>query len=217
MLLSIDWKRALLEYERSSPYNFSVIDDAIDPAAIGTMHQEMLNSWAWRHKNWVVDHLHNNDPRGPNIDSYIDQLRSQVAIECAGLSYKGHWGLLYRANERARFHSDHADITVTLWLTPHCHNLDENSGGMLISPRKRPEQLAPEEYLNYERVAEIMSDEDVSNSIRIPYRQGRAVLFDSRNFHRTDDLAFRGRRPIRVKTHGSVLHAMLWAALAPAG
>jgi hypothetical protein len=75
-------------------------------------------------------------------------------------------------------------------LTPESANLDEDTGGLIIW-KKKPDELATFQEFNSELNSEKMfKDVNNSDSIRVPYKANRAVIFDSKLYHATDSINF---------------------------
>ena len=89
-------------------------------------------------------------------------------------------------------HADEAAVNVNIWLTPDEANLDPTSGGLVVYTVKPPKDWDFELYNRdtdfvYER---LIKPSDFAN-VTIPYRENRAVIFDSALFHATDKFAFK--------------------------
>ncbi len=101
------------------------------------------------------------------------------------------WAFKYDSQQKGiSIHADDARVNVNLWLTSDDANLDKDSGGMIIW-KKKPKKSANFHDFN----ATVNSDKmisDVGNSefIKVPYKGNRAVLFDSKLYHATDDITF---------------------------
>ncbi len=84
---------------------------------------------------------------------------------------------------------DAAAVSVTLWITPDDANLDSESGGLVVFKREAPlEWDLDKANKDQDAARAFLADSD---SITVPYRQNRAVVFNSNLFHETDALRFR--------------------------
>lgn len=92
-------------------------------------------------------------------------------------------------------------MNVNLWLTPDEANLDKDSGGLVIFTAKPTEDMDFESYnTDTERLQDFLKSSDYHN-ITVPYRENRAVIFDSALFHHTDKFHFKegyGNRRINL-------------------
>jgi tetratricopeptide (TPR) repeat protein len=101
------------------------------------------------------------------------------------------WAFKYDSQQKGiNIHADDAKVNVNIWLTPESANLDEDTGGLIIW-KKKPDELATFQEFNSELNSEKMfKDVNNSDSIRVPYKANRAVIFDSKLYHATDSINF---------------------------
>lgn len=85
-------------------------------------------------------------------------------------------------------HHDSALVNVNLWLTPDRANRDPERGGIRVWPKEPPAAWDLERY----RIAPATMAAWVEGvaPVVVPYRQNRAVIFNSRLFHATDAFDF---------------------------
>jgi tetratricopeptide (TPR) repeat protein len=89
-------------------------------------------------------------------------------------------------------HADQASVNVNFWISPESANQEKNSGGLRIWNKIPPEDWNFSEYNSLERSPKIR-EMLISNNIKeqiIPYKENRAVIFNSKLFHSTDDFKF---------------------------
>jgi len=89
-------------------------------------------------------------------------------------------------------HADTAAVNVNFWITPQEACLDEAHGGLVVHTRRAPPDWSFREFNANPEATERYLNEAGHRSITVPYRENRAVVFDSDLFHRTDDFHFRG-------------------------
>ena len=78
---------------------------------------------------------------------------------------------------------------MNFWITPDDANLDPESGGLVVYKREAPLEWDFEEYnKDQERIRAFLGS---SESVTVPYRQNRAVIFNSNLFHKTDAFRFK--------------------------
>ena len=86
-------------------------------------------------------------------------------------------------------HADAAAVNVNFWITPDDANLNPDSGGLEVYLREAPLEWDFAKYNNdQEALREFVAGGD---SAVIPYRQNRAVVFNSNLVHRTDAFQFK--------------------------
>jgi hypothetical protein len=89
-------------------------------------------------------------------------------------------------------HADDAAVNVNIWITPDDANLDPTSGGLVVYTAKPPDHWDFDSFnSNWEYVEENLLKPTGFANVTVPYRQNRAVIFDSFLFHKTDNCRFR--------------------------
>ena len=88
-------------------------------------------------------------------------------------------------------HADFAAVNVNFWVTPDEANLDEDSGGLIVWNKRMPPDWELWRYKDdIPAIREFLSNSR-AKSLDVPYRQNRAVMFNSDLFHETGRLNFR--------------------------
>ena len=83
-------------------------------------------------------------------------------------------------------HADDAAISLNFWLTPDEANLDAQRGGLAICCTPPPSEWQIKGYdADNAQIAEFMA-RHTDDTLYVPYRENRVVLFASRLFHRSD-------------------------------
>ena len=86
-------------------------------------------------------------------------------------------------------HADAAAVNVNFWITPNEANLDPQSGGLEVFEREAPLEWDFEKYnKDQNALRAFVADSD---SVVIPYRENRAVVFNSNLVHRTAPFRFK--------------------------
>ncbi len=102
------------------------------------------------------------------------------------------WGFKYDSNlgKGINVHADFAKINLNFWITPEKFNLNTNTGGMKIYTYPAPSDWNPNDYnTNPDLIYDYLNTNN-SECITVPYKQNRAVLFNSALFHETDEINF---------------------------
>jgi hypothetical protein len=82
-------------------------------------------------------------------------------------------------------------VNVNFWITPDEANLDPEGGGLVIWDIAAPLEWDFAKMNNDQQaIRDFMADHG-AKPIRVPYRQNRAVIFDSDLFHETDTIRFK--------------------------
>ena len=175
-----------------------VIDDVLSTQALTRIRQVLLESTVWYQTKLPKTF-------GGYTGAYIDdglykrillklvvELRAQLPDILSDHPLNYLWAYKYDSDYNGiTLHADEAAVNVNLWITPDEANLDPTSGGLVVFTVKPPEDWDVNQYnrdtqLVYE---ELLEPSNFAN-LTIPYKENRAVLFDSALFHQTDHFQF---------------------------
>ena len=106
------------------------------------------------------------------------------------------WAYKYDSERKGiNIHADQAVVNINFWITPDDANLDPTSGGLVVYHREPPEEWSFAEYNNFEsepKIEKYVSEGPWGEKKTVvPYRQNRAVIFNSKLFHKTDEHRFK--------------------------
>ncbi len=89
-------------------------------------------------------------------------------------------------------HADFAAVNVNFWINHAESNLEPETGGLLVFRKPAPKEWTFERYnaAPAKEIYDFLGDEKDA-PVRVPNRENRALLFDSRLFHETDRFKFR--------------------------
>lgn len=186
-----------------------VIDDLLSTQALENIRKVLLESTVWFETKMPIEF-------GGYVGAYIDDgLHDRILLQLAfelnkalPNIMKGHplqylWAYKYDSQYRGiKTHADQAAVNVNIWLTREDANLDKESGGLVIFTTKPPADWDFAKYnSDTDKVREeILKPTNYAN-ITVPYRENRAVIFDSMLFHHTDEFSFKegyGNRRINL-------------------
>ncbi len=90
-------------------------------------------------------------------------------------------------------HADAAAVNVNFWITEDAANLDPEGGGLVVWDREAPRDWNFKEYNNVKNKHKILEflESQGAEAVTIPYRENRAVIFNSDLFHETGRLRFK--------------------------
>ena len=105
---------------------------------------------------------------------------------------------IYRYNNQSvgvAAHTDEGAVTFNFWITPDDANLVPGRGGIIVYTKDQPYDW-DWRYYNANKhtpavsrkIADFLADAD---TVTIPYRENRAVLFHSNLFHKSDQIHFK--------------------------
>ncbi|MDA0231468.1 MAG: tetratricopeptide repeat protein [Proteobacteria bacterium] len=89
-------------------------------------------------------------------------------------------------------HADRAAVNVNFWISPDEANRRPESGGLEVFRAEAPLSWNFRRDDNQQDAIDRCLDEQGRDSITIPHRSNRAVIFNSNLFHKSDDCHFRG-------------------------
>jgi hypothetical protein len=174
-----------------------VIDDFLTERALASLRRFCLESTVWSGNRYADGRLGSRFFAGFNCPLLL-QLAEEIRDALPELIGPRHslrqlWGVKYTRPlpPDSSVHADFAAVNVNVWITPSAANLDEASGGMVIYDLEVPPSW---DFATYnERIDAIRAylAHHRPRAIRVPYRQNRAVIFNSDLFHATEAVQFR--------------------------
>ena len=87
-------------------------------------------------------------------------------------------------------HADEAKLSLNIWLTPDTANLEPEHGGLIIHRHLPPAEWSLSNYSDDKTFIQEWIHENNTDPLEIPYRENRAVVFDSRLFHGSGAMKF---------------------------
>lgn len=190
----LDLERLQHDFLQGQPRAISV-DQLLAQDAIEALLHFCQKSTIW----------HDDSRPGGYLGAYMDdgfncELLYQIAQELQealpqiieGAPLKHMWAYKYDShwNEGIGIHGDGAKVNINFWLCPDEGNLDPESGGLLVYDALAPADWKFADYNVDTAKTEAFLKSQQAQYIRIPHRQNRAVIFDSRLFHTTDHFHF---------------------------
>ena len=168
-------------------------DDFLTPEALSGLRSFCLESTIW------FDFTYRNGYLGAYLsDGFSCDLLFQIAEELrrkfptifAGHKLRQMWAYKYDSRVAGiDLHADAAAVNVNFWITPDEANLNPESGGLEVYTREAPLEWDFEKYnKKQEDLRALVADGD---SLVIPYRENRVVVFNSNLVHRTDSFQFK--------------------------
>jgi tetratricopeptide (TPR) repeat protein len=186
--------------KRYSKKRLVYIDDLLTPEALASLRRFLLRSTIFfRHSEagFVGSYL---------MDGFSSSLVLNIAAELQrrlptvlkNRPLNNAWCYRYQSiGSGVKLHNGDGSVTLNLWLTPDSANLTPGGGGMTIYDKEHPIEW---DWLYFnmnkdrqdveEQIKTLISDAD---SVTIPYKFNRAVLFHSTLFHKTDPFRFADR------------------------
>jgi hypothetical protein len=82
-------------------------------------------------------------------------------------------------------HADDAAVSINFWVTPDHANRNPDGGGLVVCRAPPPAAWQVQGYDSDMAAISAFLDRHAADSLVVPYRENRAVLFESRLFHRS--------------------------------
>ncbi|MGW1463686.1 hypothetical protein ACWCPT_04925 [Streptomyces sp. NPDC002308] len=195
--LSDRWDRGAVEerYLANAP-GVVHVDDFLTGEALEELYRFCLESTVWSGNRYAHGRL------GALMqDGFVSPLLMQIAEELRdalprliGDRYplRQMWGFKCGPHVPADVttHADFAAVNVNFWVTPDAANADEDSGGLVVHDVDAPLSWGFDTYNGRQDLIGPFLRRTRARSMTIPYRQNRAVIFNSDLFHASDAVRF---------------------------
>lgn len=186
------------DYAARAP-GIACIDGLLRPAALAALRRYCQDSSFWfdfRHAGGYVGAFFEDGFAAPLLLQIAEDLRAAMPAIFRDYPLVQLWAFKYDTTlDGIELHADIAKVNVNFWITPDEANLDPDGGGLLLWDKKAPPEWGIDEFntSSAEGQAKIRAflDEEGAEVVKVPYRENRAVIFDSDLFHRTDTLRFK--------------------------
>jgi Tfp pilus assembly protein PilF len=170
------------------------VDDLLTPPALDSLRRFLLESTIWHDfshiDGFVASYL--EDGLGcPLLLQIADELRSAFPDMLGPHRLSQAWAFKgLRAQSAVDVHADDAIVSVNFWVTPTEANLHPGRGGLVVCRAPPPADWEIKDYEADQKRIVTFLEQKAGDSLVIPYRQNRAVLFRSRLFHYSDSPKF---------------------------
>ena len=165
-------------------------DGLLTPPALRALRRYLLESTIW----------HDFSHIGGFVASYLEDglacpLLLQIADEIRGAFpalLKDHalsqaWAFKgLQAKAAIDVHADDAAISINFWVTPNEANRNPDRSGLVVCLAPPPAAWQLRDYHADQDAIATFLQRHANDSLVVPYRENRAVLFQSRLFHHSD-------------------------------
>ncbi|MCP3870283.1 MAG: tetratricopeptide repeat protein [Gammaproteobacteria bacterium] len=190
---NVDWQAAVADYQSNQP-GMTYIDNLLQPEALRELYEYCLESTIWfdfRHNGYVGTYADDGFDN-PILFRIAEGLRTAMPELLKDHPVKFVWAYQYDQQlSGIGTHADSAAVNVNFWVTPDDANLDPDSGGLIVYDVEAPADWDFNKYNNDNEAIQRFLKRENANSMQIPYRRNRAVIFNSDLFHKTDNFQFR--------------------------
>jgi len=190
----LDREAVEAHYRRNTP-GVTWLDNLLTPEALAELRRFCCDSTIWfdfKHPGGYLGAYINEGFNCRLLLKIADDLRTALPGILGRLPLSQMWAYKYDQEMTGiGMHADPAVVNVNFWITPDDANLDPESGGLVVHRAEAPLEWDFQEYNNNPaRIARFLADNDAGRFV-VPYRQNRAVIFNSNLFHATDRFRFR--------------------------
>ena len=182
-------------YHASKP-EIMYIDDLLNEEALRSLRRFCLESTIWKkdYENGYIGAFLAEGFSSPLLLQIAEELRLQFPRIFKNHLLTQAWAFKYDSELTGlNIHADAAAVNVNFWITADDANLNPSRGGLVVWDKEAPQEWDFKEYNNKRnepKIREFLQSRE-ANAVAIPYRQNRAVVFNSDLFHETDQLAFK--------------------------
>lgn len=169
------------------------IDDLLTPEALTGLRRFCLGSTIWKrpYPNGYLGSMPDHGFAAPLLAQIAEEMRIvfPAVFDQHGLCQ--WWGFKYDSRlSGIRLHADQAIVNVNFWITPDAANRNPSSGGLVVWDRKPPPDWDARRANGDDVSARELLRATGAKPVTVPYRENRAVIFDSDLFHETDTIEF---------------------------
>jgi len=178
---------------RDSDPKIVVIDNLLTEESLASLRHYCQGAKVW-HTSYPQGYLGAFPESGfaaPLLAQVAEELAETFHDIFADHTLRYHWAFKYDSSlEGIGIHADEAAVNVNFWITPDAANLDPESGGLVIWDKAAPLDWHFAKYNADESAAYDFLAQSGAQTVTVPYRANRAVIFDSNLFHKTDTIRF---------------------------
>ncbi|MGA8616495.1 MAG: tetratricopeptide repeat protein [Xanthobacteraceae bacterium] len=170
------------------------VDDLLTPQALDSLRRFLLESTIWHDfshiEGFVASYLEDG-LACPLLLQIADDLRRAFPEILGQHPLSQAWAFKGLQPQAAvDVHADDAAVSVNFWVTPTEANLNPGHGGLIVCRALPPDDWEIKDYgADQARIVTFL-EQKAEDSLVVPYRQNRAVLFRSRLFHHSDHPEF---------------------------
>jgi hypothetical protein len=171
-----------------------VIDDFLAPDALAALRAYCEEATVWKAYNegGYTGAFLGQGFRPRVLLAIADELKQALPQVIGGHPLMQAWAFKYDQRHKGiKVHADFARVNVNFWITPQSACADPATGGMVIYDVPAPADWTFADFNTNAAKMEAFLKLHGAQSRRVPYRENRCVLFDSRLFHVTDTIRFK--------------------------
>jgi Flp pilus assembly protein TadD len=172
------------------------VDELLTAPALQSLRRFCLEATIWKrdYQGGYLGAMMGDGFASPLLIQIAEELRGRFPGVFGAHRLTQAWAFKYDSiSQGLKIHADTAAVNVNFWITPDDANLDPEGGGLVVWDREPPAEWDFSLYNNESMEPAVMAflENAGASPVKIPYRQNRAVIFNSNLFHCTDSFNFR--------------------------
>jgi len=164
-------------------------DDLLTPEGLAALRRYLLESTIWHdfsHIGGFVASYLEDGLACPLLLQIVDEIRSALPELLGPRPLTQAWAFKgLKAAAAIAAHADDAAVSINFWVTPDRANRNPCGGGLEVCRVPPPAAWQVRGYDADMAAIAAFLDRNAGESLIVPYRENRAVLFESRLFHRS--------------------------------
>lgn len=180
-------------WQANSP-QYVVVDNFLTDEALARMRRYCWGAPIWNFANAAgfIRALPEHGFACPLLLQIDEEMRGVYPSILKQHPLRYWWAYKYETERLGtHVHADFAAVNVNYWIAPDDANLDPDTGGLIIWDKPAPLNWGYEEYNCSPQSARDFLKQAGAQSVTVPHRANRAVIFNSNLFHETDKISFK--------------------------
>ena len=189
----LDFAKIQSDYQAKKP-EITYFDNFLTDEALRRLREFCLESTIWykRYDNGYLGAMLVDGFASPLLAQIVDELPQALPGIFGEHKLNQAWAFKYDSELTGiNLHADFAAVNVNFWITPDDASEDSEAGGLVVWDKEAPLDWDFDKYNADEAAMRTFLAESDAEAVRVPYRQNRALVFNSDLFHETDRIAFR--------------------------
>ena len=173
---------------------FATFDDLLTPQALDVLRNFCFESTFWFDTHYVGDVGAGieNGFCSPLILQIAQEMRTSLPGILGEHQFSSCWTFKYMEEVSGLgTHADEGAVSINFWITPDEANLNSKTGGIEFWNKKAPYNYFGKTHEEKIKDAEILLKESDADSVYVPYKCNRAMVFHSNVFHNTAPIDFK--------------------------
>lgn len=179
---------------RAGPSGAVFFNDLLTPRALTALRRYLLESTLWHdfsHIGGFVASYLEDGLACPLVLQIADEIRRIFPELLAQQPLSQAWAFKgLEGSSAVDVHADDAAISLNFWITPTHANLAPDRGGLVVCREPPPADWEIKGYDEDQGRIVAFLEQNGANTLRVPYLENRAVLFEGRLFHTSDQPDF---------------------------